>query len=263
MLGVSFIDGNGGTHIAHVLSVSQDLKAEVRERLSEICNGTAKALGKRPNYTYSVTLKEFLVRFDSKSETMQKGMLGELLTHILLLNHLNHFKPISPLFNMEERNVKKGFDLVLHDTSSEELWFSEVKSGTTNGKSSLTKTKSLVSNARNDIKSKLNSSNHNLWQNAINGAIITISSPDLKQAIEQTLEEYDQLANADEGDSERHNVILATVVFNTMDDPIGITEVSALYSGTDTEFKDRITFCIQKNDFDELVNFLRQEAEND
>ena len=47
---------------------------------------------------------------------MQKGMLGELLAHILINNYIEKLKVFSPYFNKEEANIRKGFDVLYIDT---------------------------------------------------------------------------------------------------------------------------------------------------
>lgn len=55
-------------------------------------------------------------------------MIGELLVHIIV-NIEGKYTPASPFLNMEERSFRKGYDLVMYDSDTDELWINEVKSG--------------------------------------------------------------------------------------------------------------------------------------
>ncbi len=60
-------------------------------------------------YSYKV-MKEFVKRYKTNndaSEDRKKGMIGELLVHVVLEIE-GRFTTASPFFNMEERSFKKG-----------------------------------------------------------------------------------------------------------------------------------------------------------
>ena len=52
-----------------------------------------------------------------------------ILWHILFIAYFDEFKTVSPLFNMEDRNIKKSFDVILLHTSEQAIYYTEVKSG--------------------------------------------------------------------------------------------------------------------------------------
>ena len=54
-------------------------------------------------------------------------MVGELLVHTIFSNYFQDYQSLSPFFNLEENNIKKGFDLVL--LKNNEIWINEVKAG--------------------------------------------------------------------------------------------------------------------------------------
>ena len=84
---------------------------------------------------------------------------------------LNEFTIDSPFFNTEERNVKKGFDVVLSKTGSTELWLAEVKSGNIHANKDVSQTAvELINTAQNDLNNRLNGDSVSLWLNAVNGA---------------------------------------------------------------------------------------------
>ncbi len=56
-------------------------------------------------------------------------MLGELLSHVIILKLFPNFEVVSPFFNMEEKSIRKGFDLLLYEASTNNIWITEVKSG--------------------------------------------------------------------------------------------------------------------------------------
>lgn len=91
MDGVTFHGCQSGALVCHISSLSEDLKNKIRERLSAICNGAAKAASRSELYTYRLTLKEFLNRYESKTDKIKKGMIGELLTHVLFMHFYENY----------------------------------------------------------------------------------------------------------------------------------------------------------------------------
>lgn len=91
---------------------SDELKSIIRAHLSEICHGTGKASTGRIMYSYETTIKEFLNRYEKKTTKIKKGLIGELLTHIIISEMFPEYRVISPYFNLEERSIKirnRGF----------------------------------------------------------------------------------------------------------------------------------------------------------
>ena len=74
--------------IFYISELSDDLKAVIRNCLASVCHGAAKAATGRQMYCYKITLQEFLRRYNGKSESTRKGMIGELLLHILRIFRL-------------------------------------------------------------------------------------------------------------------------------------------------------------------------------
>lgn len=244
--------------------ISDDLKEVIRSRLSEICYGAAKASRKTILYSFETTLTAFLEKFETKSAETQKGMIGELLTHVLFLHYEDEFRAASPFFNMEEDSIKKGFDLVLHRQASGEIWFVEVKAGECGIETSINKLGSLLSLAKNDLKTALNSERSTLWQNAVNGASLVLQSSGLKSQIEALLENYNEKAVAGETASTDFNAILVAVCFS---------EDQAFATGAEfegrhitqknmNEFRDLMSIGLQKNTMQSVIDFLRGEIPN-
>ncbi|MTB65395.1 hypothetical protein GKR48_00830 [Providencia sp. wls1943] len=58
-------------------------------------------------YRYAPTLQAFLERYENTSENTKKGMIGELLSHIIINEFFDNFEIASPFFNLEEKSIKK------------------------------------------------------------------------------------------------------------------------------------------------------------
>jgi len=262
MDGVTFQESESGALVCHIESLSDELKGNISKRLSEICYGAAKAASQSEVYAYKLTLKEFLKRYESKTDKIKKGMVGELLTHVLLMHFVEKYSSINPYFNMEEESIKKAFDLVLRDSDTGELWYSEVKSGEVNNQTSIEKTKSLLSTAKSELKEKLNSSRHALWENAINGAIISIQSAKLKGEIQKILEECNLAAVNENSKSKDHNAIVISVLYRDLDDSIEVEAIDEKHKRMvkKNEFKGLLTFAVQKETYQAVVNFLSEEV---
>ena len=186
--GVS-IDSSEFATVCRIEKFSDELKNEIRDRLSAICHGPDAVATKSFFSSYKQTLREFNKRYGSMTEKIKKGMIGELLTHILLFKTHPNFEPASPFFNMEESNIKKGFDLIIFDGKLKQMWISEVKSGSmgTGVVNANRFNKSLLDTAKNDLKGRLRENKTNLWHNAINGAKIALSGGKIKDKIKWTI----------------------------------------------------------------------------
>lgn len=146
--------------ICHIEYFSNELKNVIREHLAAICHGSAKTSTGRIMYSYKATIKEFLNRYEKKPPKTQKGLIGELLTHIIISEFFPEYDVISPYFNLEERSIKKGFDIVLISKEEHDLFIIEVKSGEKHkGKSSDETINDLIGTAKNDLLGRLNDEN--------------------------------------------------------------------------------------------------------
>ena len=119
--------------IYYIESITDELKREIRKRLVRICHGPVGENSPFLIHSYHATIKEFFSRYDTigttaEAQNRKKGMIGELLVHVILEIEGN-FSVVSPFFNMEERSFKKGFDVCLYDSNLQNLWITEVKSG--------------------------------------------------------------------------------------------------------------------------------------
>lgn len=111
-----------------VENLIDELKQEIRNRLAAVCHGVDQTQSSLKIYSYKETVKEFIKRYKTPkddSEDRKKGMIGELLVHVILELE-GRFTTASPFFNMEERSFKKGYDVALFETETNELWIAEV-----------------------------------------------------------------------------------------------------------------------------------------
>ncbi|WP_107942632.1 DUF1837 domain-containing protein [Metasolibacillus fluoroglycofenilyticus] len=251
--------------ICYVDDFSEDLKELIRSQLAPICHGASKASKKRKTYNYTNTVKSFLERYEKKAATTKIGMIGELLTHILIIQFLTDYNTVSPFFNMEERSIKKGFDIVMYHKNKNELWITEVKSGELHeGKDSDETNKTLLGKAKVDLKNRLNENESTLWENAINGATIALENiRDKKEAVIAILDDIADEISEQKAVSTDKNVILVTSLFSTLKEEIQEHVISSFYTTTKSEkiFKNLFVFSIQKNTYDKVYQFLREEAE--
>lgn len=250
--------------IFYVSSLSESFKSAIRSHLSAVCHGPADAASGRMMYCYKNTLTEFIKRYENKTDEQKKGMIGELLLHILLLELLDNYEVNSPFFNVEERNVKKGFDVVLNKKGTTELWLAEVKSGELHtGKNSSQTVVDLINTAQNDLNSRLNGDSNSLWLNAIHGAKIAIQeSRDDRAAIISILEDNGDRASSSNLSSNDFNVILVGTLFSTLIDSIQEAKVSEKHTRVvnNNYFNNVYLIAIQKETYWAVYNFLKSES---
>lgn len=256
------VETKGSATVCRIKYFSDALADAIRSNLSAICHGPEAKKRHQIIASYKETLKEFNRRYKTKGELIQKGMIGELLTHVLLLYNYPDFHPVSPFFNMEEASIKKGFDLVLFDQTSKEVWLSEVKSGAAQEKEADAFNKILLERAKNDLKERLTNNEPSLWLNAINGASAALASGDIKNRVDNILERGFEEASGNTQVSNSKNVILISVVYKGVDDPVSLAQAENKHKGVaaDNCFRDVIVFSIQKQTYQRIAKFLESEA---
>lgn len=250
--------------ICHIDFFSDGFKNLIRNQLSSVCHGPSKASWKRKAYSYKRTLKGFLDRYESKSDDIKIGMIGELLTHLLILEYFPELNAVSPYFNMEEKSVTKGFDIILFSIENNEIWITEVKSGELNKNKNANQTNSiLLGRAKRDLKGRLSENETTLWENAINGALVALEDKrDTKEAVLEILGDIGDEVEENKAISTDKNVILVTSLFANLSDQIEERGIKR-YSDTVKKqkiFKELVVFSIQKNTYERVVDFLREEA---
>ena len=218
---------------------SDELKSSIRAHLSEICHGTGKATTK-----------------------IKKGLIGELLTHIIISEMFPEYRVISPYFNLEERSIKKGFDIVLVSKKANyELFVTEVKAGEVHkGKTSDETMNDLIGLAKNDLLSRLSDDNTSLWHNAINGALDR--NDDYKDAIIEVLEDMGDKSVVGQVNNRDINVFLTGVLFASFSDRASEvnTKKKLKTIAKEGKFKSVFGLSIQKETFVKVYNFFKDEV---
>lgn len=262
MNGVSTEASSNGKSILFVISdISAEMKRVIRANLASICHGAARA-GRSPRtYSYQQTLHEFMKRYETKSTDTKKGMLGELLAHILLLDYRTDMHPATPFFNLEERSIKKGFDLVLYQKAEHRIWITEVKAGESPNASSSAKTKALLHLAKTDLLARLNSGKSSLWHNAISGAFVAIGRKKIKDAVVEILEKSLRAADASILNAAKVNVILVSVLYKNLRDTLVLQDIVDTRSEIKGQniFHRLIVVSFQKGTFQKIERFLQAE----
>lgn len=243
---------------------SDELKELIRNRLSEICHGKASAESGRNMYSYEKTVLEFTKRYNDKIEIQRIGLIGELLIHIVLREYLTEYEALSPFFNLEERGVKKGFDVVLMSKKDSSLWITEVKSGKQHsGKDASGTTLDLINTAKRDLNTRLNKENFSLWLNAIHGAKVSLhETTDFKNAVIRILEDCGDRSSELQLTSSELNVLLASNLFNPMSEKFDETKVQLKQIKLENKqiFKGVFVLSLQKETYQKVFDFLAEEG---
>lgn len=256
------VDLAHGASLCIIDNLSEDLKNLIRSELSKVCHGTAKSSSAKSIYSYVRTLSEFMKRYKGKTSPTKLGMIGELLCHILLFSHDQALSAVSPMFNMEEASIKKGFDLLATRKSDSTLWITEVKSGELGKVARDQKTRILIDKARDDLVHRIGAENATIWHTAINNVSIAVESNRPEKTVLLELLE-DLLDNSEKGanDPSLANVILVPILFenttNAMNFEI-IKEKNKILIEANT-FASCIIFAIQKSTLDKVEKFLYSE----
>lgn len=260
------IDVTDDFAVCHIEQFTNEIKKLIRKHLSNICHGkelVSKGLGL---HTYKNTLREFKKRYDCKTDLIKKGMIGELLTHMLIHEFFEEFDVLSPFFNMEEKSQRKGFDLILVSKDDENVWITEVKSGEIAKTGCPNKTtKGFLQNAKRDLKKRLNQSEDTFWLNAINTVNSVVNDcNDYKDVVIKILDEEGQLALDEMADSKNNNVILTSVLFHRTNNLFdsGVPEEISKSIKKENLFNKVIAFSIQKGTYKKIESFLFKDELN-
>ncbi|MFA5374278.1 MAG: Hachiman antiphage defense system protein HamA [Dehalococcoidia bacterium] len=208
---------------------------------------------------YQLTIKDFLDRYDKKTTKQKKGIIGELLTHVLVRYYLDNLEPASILFNKEERSMRKGFDLIFLEPEHPKVWYSEVKSGQPAATdTSSSKSLDLLQTARADITDKFTNAPSSVWLSAVVDSNLTVSE-NVRPMLQKLLEAD---APAKRPDDFSAAAILVSVVYASPTDEINYDDLSNyFFAAYDEElFSDLIIVSIQKETIMKVVNFLRSET---
>ena len=241
--------------------LSDEFKNVIRNNLSIISYGQSMVEEDDTGiYDYKNTLCEFLKRYDSKADDTKKGMMGELISNVLIRYYEGKLSCISVFFNKEERNIKKGYDIVYHSNEDNSIWYSEVKSGTNNSKKKPDDaTRELLDRANKDISDKFTEKRRTLWDSAIVDAGMVINDSKKSKNIKNLLSK-DLLENINLSKT-RYKAVLISVLFYDIQNVADHNVIVSYCQDIEKEkkFEDILVFSIQKNTYTEIEKFLRSE----
>lgn len=246
------------THsIFYIDELSDSLKQIIRDQLQGIWNGFSNTETLPEFYSYKNTLSSFLDRYNAKSDETKKGMIGELLSHILLGHQENNLTSLSILKNKEERSIKKGFDIIYCAIDNNQLWYSEVKSGATNSATATDYNDVLLKRAKDGIQAMINENRNSLWESALLDVSATIKECDGQLNMLELLSNDSPTMTTEQS----KNVILISVLYHNLTDEIDINSVVNFRNSVIAEgvFLDTIVISIQKATFLAVSDFLNNE----
>lgn len=250
--------------IFHISDLTDDIKELLRNQLISICYGKSGIISTYDTYNYTNTLDEFIKRYENKNINIKKGMIGELLSHMLITYYFDQYDVISPFFNKEERSIKKGFDVLLYEKSNFSVWFTEVKSGEPlKNKNSDQTTFSLLGKANRDLINRLSDNdNRSLWLNAINDARLAYENDiDEKKVVIKILDCY----ASDTNKNNKFNVFLVSALFAPLSNPISTRGIQSKSKEIqrDSKFNKIFILSLQKGTYIKVYEFLKKESKNE
>lgn len=254
---------DGNITICYIKDFSDNLKKHIKEVLTIVCYGpTINNPEDIKYYLFEDTIKSFKERYDSKSEDIKKGMLGELIAHILINLYVDNLKVFSQYFNKEESSIRKGFDILYVDVINNCIRYGEVKSGNKPIDKTINQTNNnLLYNAEIDLKNKFTSSERiALWDSAKCDA-----NAYMKSSLNQNGINLHALLQNDRNShiSNDKKVILISVCFSDVNDRIDLQETKNFYARhcQRNNFSETIIFSIQKSTFQKIEQFFNEEYE--
>lgn len=262
--GVDF-ENHGDWAICYIRSLSSELKKLIRSNLATICHGShVTDCSDEPLFGYEATLSSFLDRYKDKSEKTKIGMVGEFLAHILITELFDEFDVSTAFFNMEEKSIRKGFDLVLYKPKDESVWITEVKSGNLlKGKSHDETAKVLLQRAKADVHERLNEQEIMYWLNAVNAVRSSVSdTKSYKKSLVQILNQKGGAAFKKLAKSEDCSVVLISTLFEPLKTRISKSAPKNYLEVLKNlkAFKGVLVICIQKETYTRVMEFLVSEA---
>jgi len=256
--GVRHIEDTEQCHLIVVDDFTDELRNAIRSRLCEICYGQQTLLLGSMLADYQRTVREFLNRYDTKTDLQKKGIIAELLTHVLARHYLDNLEPASILFNKEERSMRKGFDLIFLEPVHETVWYSEVKSGHPAASDTPSeKCLDLLRIARADMTDRLTNTPADVWFSAIIDSNLTVSER-IRPALRRLLEDD---ATAKRAVDFSAAAMLVAVVYASPTSEVDYDGISEYFENVyeDALFSDLIVLSVQKETVTRVVDFLRGE----
>ena len=243
---------NGESIILEIHNLSDELKDKIKEQLVEICHGEYALVSASKYFSFDETIKELVNHRLPKAKNKKIGAIGEILLNVMI-REFTDMKIVSPFFNIEERNVKKGFDIIAVDSAGD-LWFIESKAGEQGKlKSSTEKVCERINVAKKDLDTRLNKDNSQLWLNAIKSVNSSLDDNSEKKTIMNILEKNSNLCSSID-----KNVVLGGTVFCLFDSVIDSFKLSNLYISIlkSNKFSKIRLIAIQKQTFQAVIDYL-------
>lgn len=242
----------GESIILEIHSLSDELKDKIKEQLVEICHGEYALVSASKYFSFDETIKELVNHRLPKAKNKKIGAIGEILLNVMI-REFTDMKIVSPFFNIEERNVKKGFDIIAVDSAGD-LWIIESKAGEQGKlKSSTEKVCERINVAKKDLDTRLNKDNSQLWLNAIKSVNSSLDDNSEKKTIMNILEKNSNLCSSID-----KNVVLGGTVFCIFDSTIDSIELGKLYNSilSSNKFSKLKLIAIQKQTYQAIIDFL-------
>lgn len=242
----------GESIILEIHSLSDELKDKIKEQLVEICHGEYALVSASKYFSFDETIKELVNHRLPKAKNKKIGAIGEILLNVMI-REFTDMKIVSPFFNIEERNVKKGFDIISVDSAGD-LWIIESKAGEQGKlKSSTEKVCERINVAKKDLDTRLNKDNSQLWLNAIKSVNSSLDDNSEKKTIMNILEKNSNLCSSID-----KNVVLGGTVFCIFDSIIDSIELGKLYNSilSSNKFSKLKLIAIQKQTYQAIIDFL-------
>lgn len=233
-------------------NLSDELKDKIKEQLIEICHGEYALVSASKFLRFPETIKELVNYRLPKAKNKKIGAIGEILLNVMI-REFTDMKIVSPFFNIEERNVKKGFDIIAVDSAGD-LWIIESKAGEQGKlKSSTEKVYERINVAKKDLDTRLNKDNSQLWLNAIKSVKSSLDYNSEKKTIMNILEK-----NSNSCSSIDKNVVLGGTVFCLFDSVIDSSKLNELYISISksNKFSKIRLIAIQKQTFQAVIDYL-------
>lgn len=242
----------GESIILEIYSLSDELKDKIKEQLVEICHGEYALVSASKYFSFDETIKELVNHRLPKAKNKKIGAIGEILLNVMI-REFTDMKIVSPFFNIEERNVKKGFDIIAVDSAGD-LWIIESKAGEQGKlKSSTEKVCERINVAKKDLDTRLNKDNSQLWLNAIKSVNSSLDDNSEKKTIMNILEKNSNLCSSID-----KNVVLGGTVFCIFDSTIDSIELRKPYNSilSSNKFSKLKLIAIQKQTYQAIIDFL-------
>lgn len=197
-------------------------------------------------------IKELINYRLPNSKNKKVRVIGEILLNIII-REFTDMKIVSPFFNVEERNVKKGFDIIAVDSAGD-LWIIESKAGEQGRlKSPTEKVCERIKVAKRDLDTRLNKDNSQLWLNAIKSVKCSLDENSEKKTIINILEKTSNSCLSTD-----KNVVLGGTVFCLFDSVIDSSKINNLYVSISksNKFSKIRLIAIQKQTFQAVIDYL-------